>query len=157
MSTFLSILWPFLFNWLVLLAVCYAVVEFGQSYFYDETTPGAPLKVALGSAILAAILTWTRTSYDTMLTRDIGKTVVLAIAAFGVFTLIFRFQPWHGFAVGIASVLLVAGFATMGVDSFVNRNRPLSPTVTTPAKPLRRAATTVPLAPARSPEKPAAR
>lgn len=147
MSTFLSVLWPFLFYWLVLFAVCYAVVEFGQNYLYDETTPNAPLKVALGAAVLAAILTWTKTSYDTMLTRDFGKTVVLAIAAFVVFTLVFRFQPWHGLGVGIATILLLSGFATMGIDSFVNRNRPLSPTVRTPARPLRRPATTAPIAP----------
>ena len=148
MATFFAILFPFLFIWVILFAICFAIVEFGQNYLYDETTPSSFLKITLGSAILAAVLTWTRTSYDTMLTRDIGKTIVLAVVAFAVFTLVFRFQPWHGFGIGIVSVLLFAGIATMAVESFFNRNAPPPSIVRNPAKPLRRAGSspTVPVA-----------
>ncbi len=138
MSAFLSILAPFLFYWLLIFIACLAVVEFGQTYLYDETTPGAAWKVALGSAVLAAIVTWSRPVYTTMLTADLGKTVVLAVVAFGIFTLAFRFQPWHALPIGIFTVLLVAGIATMAVESFANRNRPEATSLRTPSVPLRR-------------------
>ena len=147
MSTFLAMLWPFLFNWLILFVFCYAVVEYGQTYFYDETTPKVLPKVLVGSAILALVLTWTKTSYATMVTADIGKTVVLAVVSFVVFVLVFRFHPWHGFAIGLVSVLLISGFATMAVESLFTGSRPASVTTRYPSKPLRRPATT----PLRSP------
>ncbi len=49
--------WPFLIYFVILFVVCYIVVEYGQNYFYDEVTPAAAAKVALGALILAAILT----------------------------------------------------------------------------------------------------
>jgi hypothetical protein len=138
MSALLALVVPFLFYWLILFVACFAVVEFGQGYLYDETTPSAALKVAGGSAILAAMLTWTRTEFQTMFTGDLGQTVILAVVSFAVFTLAFRFQPWHALPIGVLTVLLVSGTATMGVQSFTNRNRPLESAVRPQAKPLRR-------------------
>ncbi len=137
---------PFLFYWTILFAVCFVAVEYGQSYFYDEATPSAAIKVAIGSTLLAMLLTYTRPHYDTMFTSEILWTVILAIAAFVIFTFIFRFHPWHGAALGIGSVLLFAGMATMALDSFQNRNRPESERTKYSSKPIRRA-TGVPVTP----------
>ncbi len=119
----LALLWPFLVYWLILFVVCYIIVEYAQTYLYDETTPTVGLKVGAGSLILAAFLTWTRTRYDTMLTDDLGQTVLQGIVWFGVFTLVFRFQPWHGFAIGVATMVIAAGIATLGVDSLLGTNQ----------------------------------
>jgi hypothetical protein len=138
MAAILAFVVPFAFYWVILFVTCYAVVEFGQSYLYDETTPSVALKVAGGSALLALLLTWTRTEFHSMFTADLGKTVVLGVAAFVVFTLIFQFQPWHALPIGIIAVLLIAGTATMGVQSFANRDRPIATEGRIPAKPIRR-------------------
>ncbi|MDB5348868.1 MAG: hypothetical protein JWN86_115 [Planctomycetota bacterium] len=144
MSAVVALLGPFLIYWLILFVACLAVIEFGQSYLYDESTPSAGLKAALGSAIFAVILTWSRPEYHTMFTANLGKTVVLAVVAFAVFTLVFRFQPWHALPIGLITVLLVSGLGTMGIESFANRNRPLSATVKNPGKPIRHSTTTLP-------------
>lgn len=137
MSMLLGIFAAFALYWIILFVVCFAVVEYGQNYFYDEATPSAGLKVAAGSAILAALLTWTRTEFHTMFTADLLRTILLAIVAFGVFTLIFQFQPWHALPIGLVSVLLISGTATMAVQSFSDRNRPLASEGRAAAKPLR--------------------
>jgi uncharacterized membrane protein len=126
----------FLVYGLLLFVVSYIVVEFGQSYFYDEKTPRAGLKVLASSAILALILTWTRSSFDTMFTSELGNTVILAIAAFVVFTLVLRFHPQHAAPIGIISVLLVAGLGTLGVDSLQNKTAAALPDVQT-SRPIR--------------------
>lgn len=144
MSAITPLIGPFLFYWIVLFVACFVVVEFGQNYFYDEPTPNTGWKVALGSAILAAIMTWSRPQYDTMFTGKLYQTVLLAVVAFGVFTLVFRFHPWHALPVSLVTMILISGMATMGIDSFSNRNRPPSTIVKNPAKPLRRAAGTPP-------------
>jgi hypothetical protein len=135
----LHYVWPFLIYWLILFVLCYVIVEFAQNYLYDEKTPHAGWKVLGGSMILAAVLTWTRTSYDTMLTERLGVTVIQAIVWFAVFILVFRFQPVHGGAIGVVAMLLVAGLATMGVQSLSGSNEvatlPENPRV---SKPLRR-------------------
>ena len=140
MSLLIANILPFFFYWLILFAICYIAVEYGQTYFYDEATPSAALKVTLGSAILAIILTITRPSYDKMITSNILGTVVLGLAAFLVFTFIFRFHPWHGAALGIGSVLLFSGLATMALESFQNRNPQASMLTKYPSKPLRQKA-----------------
>jgi hypothetical protein len=145
MSAFLAILWPFLIYWLILFVACYVVVEFGQNYLYDETTPAVGLKVALGSFLLAAFLTWTRTSFDTMFTSELAKTVFQAIIWFAVFTLVYRFQPQHGVMIGVATMLIVAGLATLGVDSMMKpsqRGGVLN--VRRPNKPFRQSANLAP-------------
>jgi hypothetical protein len=111
--------WPFLIYFLIFFTVCYIVVEYGQNYFYDEVTPGAGVKVALGALILAVLLTVTRSNFATMFTSDIGPTVLLAIVGSGIFILIFRFQPWHGFGMAMASLLIFAGMSTLVVDSML--------------------------------------
>jgi hypothetical protein len=116
--------WPFLIYFLILYVICYIVVEYGQNYFYDEVTPAAAAKVALGTLILASILTYTRSNFATMFTSDIGKTVGLAIAWSGVFILIYRFQPWHGFGLAMATLLIFAGMATLAVDSMLSPKPP---------------------------------
>jgi hypothetical protein len=116
--------WPFLIYYVILFAVCYIVVEYGQNYFYDEVTPAAAAKVALGALILASILTYTRSSFDSMFTSDIGKTVGLAIAWSGVFILIYRFQPWHGFGLAMATLLIFAGMSTLVVNSMLSPKPP---------------------------------
>ena len=59
MTTIWGLLGAFAIYWLVLFATCYIVVEYGHSYLYDEATPATGLKVLLGSALLAMMLTWT--------------------------------------------------------------------------------------------------
>jgi hypothetical protein len=146
----LAYVWPFLIYWLVLFVACYIVVEYAQKYLYDETTPLVGLKVLLGSAILAGLLVKTRSQYDTMFTSDLGWTVIQAIVWFAVFVLVFRFHPQHGAAIGVATMLIVAGLATMGVESLLHPR----PVETGPAelrtnKPLRRAIGPPPVAPAK--------
>ena len=116
---FVGYVWPFLIYFLILFVVCYIVVEYGQNYFYDEVTPAVAAKVALGAFILALILTKTRSNFATMFTADIASTVVLAIAWSGVFILIFRFHPWHGFGLAMATLLIFAGMSTLVVDSML--------------------------------------
>jgi hypothetical protein len=108
---------PFLIYWLILFVACYITVEFGQNYLYDETTPYAWLKVGIGSALLAAFLTYARTGFDTILTEGFGLSVLQAMAWFIVFTAVFRFQPLHAFAIGVCAFFIVAGTATLAVDS----------------------------------------
>lgn len=157
MSAFLAILWPFLVYWVILFVACYVVVEFAQNYFYDETTPAVGLKIAIGSFMLAALLTWTRTSFDTMFTSELPKTVFQAIIWFAVFTLIFRFQPQHGAALGVAAMILLSGLASLGVDSMLKSSNRAMATVRRPSKPFRQSANLRPAdtpgAPAKEPAK----
>ncbi len=137
MATILGLLAAFGLYWLILFVACFAVVEYGQTYLYDEATPSAGLKVAGASALLAALLTWTRTDFFTMFTGDIFETTLLAVAAFAVFTLILRFQPWHALPIGVITVLLFSGTATMAVQSFGDRNRARPTAGQLPSKPVR--------------------
>ena len=116
---------PLLIYWLILFVLCYIVVEVGQDQLYDEVTPRVGLKVAFGTLLLAMLLTWLRPSLDTMFTSDIAWTVLLAIAGFGVFTLIFQFQPQHAAWIGALTVVLCSGLATLGVDS-LTKPRPVA-------------------------------
>jgi hypothetical protein len=124
----------------ILFVISYIVVEYGQNYFYDEVTPGAGWKVALGTLILASILTVTRSNFATMFTSDIAPTVFLAIAWVGVFILIYRFQPWHGFGLAIATLLIFAGMSTLVVDSMLTPKPAGRMDTTIENKPIRRPA-----------------
>ena len=115
----LASLVPFGLYYLILFVVCYLVVSQGQDALYDEPTPGFEWKVAFGSLILAGLLTWTRSSFATMFTDDLGKTVLQAIVWFAVFVVIYRFHPWHGAGIGLATMLIVTGLATMAVESML--------------------------------------
>ncbi len=121
-----TLIWPLLIYWLVLFVSCFIVVEVGHDQLYDEITPHAGLKVIGGSLLIAILLTWLRwmgtpASYDSMFTSNIIWTVLQALVWFGVFTLIFQFHPWHALGLGIATMLLVTGLATMGVDSVLTK------------------------------------
>jgi len=110
-------LWPFLIYWLTMFVACYAIVEFGQDFFYDEVTPYSGLKVAIGSLIMAGLLAWLRPSFDTMFTQDLPWTVLQAIVWFGIFSLIFQFHPLHALSISLVALCLIPGVASMGVES----------------------------------------
>jgi hypothetical protein len=128
-------IWTFLIYWLVVFVGCYVVVEIGQDQLYDQVTPRVGLKVGGGSLLLALVLTWfyrigLPVSYESMFTTSIMWTIFQGIIWFAVFTLIYQFHPWHALGLGILTMLLVSGLATMGVDSML---KPAPPTVSTPA------------------------
>jgi hypothetical protein len=108
--------------WLILFVACYITVEYAQGYLYDETTPAAGVKVAAGSLILAAVLTYFRTRYDTMLTSELRWSVLQIILWFGVFTLVLRFHPVHAFVIGAVAFVIVSGAATLAIDSLSGSN-----------------------------------
>jgi hypothetical protein len=126
-----TIIWPLLIYWLVMFVACFVVVEIGQDQLYDEVTPHAGLKVAGGSLLIAALLAFLRSkglgaSFETMFTSNIIWTVLQGLVWFGVFTLIFQFHPWHALGLGLATMLLVTGLATMGVESLLTKPQPTS-------------------------------
>jgi hypothetical protein len=143
--------WPFLIYYLLIFVVSYIVVDYGQYYFYDEVTASAPAKVALGALILAAILTKTHSNFATMFTSDIASTVILAIAWSGVFILIYRFQPWHGFGLAMATLLIFAGMATLVVDSMLTPRSTQRYDTTKEYKPVRGPASGVTIQPKPAP------
>lgn len=125
----LTLLWTLLIYWLVVFVGCFVVVEIGQDQLYDQVTPRAGLKVAAGSLLIALLLTWfkyrnTPASFESMFTTYIYLTVLQGIVWFGVFALILQFHPWHALGLGLATMLMVSGLATMGVDSILNRPAP---------------------------------
>ena len=110
----------FLVYYLILFVVNFLVVSQGQDTLYDEVPAGIGWKVALGSLLLTVALTYAHSSFATMFTENIGTTVIQAILWFGVFTLVYRFQPWHALGIGLATMLIVTALATMAVDSLLN-------------------------------------
>jgi hypothetical protein len=143
MSTFWSLVVPFLVSWLLIYVASYLVTEFVQNYLYDEATKGLAWRVAIGSALLAAIQTWARPSFVTMFTDSLGSTFFQALAWAVVFIFLYRFQPLHGAVTGVALMLAIAGTATLAVDSLLSSGRPRAEVRRT-AAPVRRAAGTVP-------------
>jgi hypothetical protein len=147
-----TIVGSLLVYWLVMFVACFVVVEIGQDQLYDEVTPRAGLKVAAGSLLIAMLLTWLKVkgfaaSYDSMFTTNIAWTVLQGVVWFGVFTLIFQFHPWHALGLGIITMLLVSGLATMGVDSVLSKPAPTSAAARlAPSQPVRQS-----LAPAAGP------
>lgn len=145
-----AIIVPFIIYWLVVFVVCYAVSEYAQRFLYDETTPWLGAKIGAGSFGLAVLLTYTRTSFDTMFTDKIGWTVLQAIVWFLVFMFVFRFHPLHAASIGITTMLLIAGPATMAVQSFRGEVKVEPETkLTQPVRPLRRPLQTAPKPPPR--------
>lgn len=112
---------PLLVYWVVLYVACYITVEFAQNYLYDEVTPLPWLKVGIGTLLMAAMLTYFKTGFDTILTADFGWSVLQAMVWFAIFTLIFRFQPIHALAIGVCAFFILAGTATLAVDSFTGQ------------------------------------
>ncbi len=132
--TIWAFLGVFLIYWLVVFVGCYVVIEVGQDQLYDEVTPHVGLKVTGGSLSIALMLAafyraGYPASYEAMFTTSFVWTVLQAIVWFGVFTLVFQFHPWHGLGLAIATMLLVQGLGTMGVDSI------LKPTPTAVSRP----------------------
>lgn len=155
-----SLVVPLLINWLVLFVALYVVTEYGHYYLYEQVPPLLAARAAGGALVLALVLLWTRTSFDTMFTTELGNTVLQGIAWFVVFIFVLRFHPWHALGLGVATMVLVAGLAGLAVDSF-NRSRGRNPTpVRTPHKPYRRtvpsASTPLPTPAPTAPAEPAA-
>ncbi len=150
----MATIWALLIYWLVTFVGCFVVVEFGQDQLYDEVTPHVGLKVTGGSLLLALMLTAFKykglpASFDSMFTNNILCTVFQAIVWFGVFTLIFQFHPWHALGLGIATMLMLQGLATMGINSILS---PTPASVSRPAafatnKPVRQSLAPAPAAP----------
>jgi hypothetical protein len=139
-----TIIWVLLIYWLVLFVACFVVVEVGHDQLYDEVTPHAGLKVFGGSLLIAILLTTLRAygvpaAYESMFTVNIIWTVLQGLVWFGVFTLIFQFHPWHALGLGLATMLLVTGLATMGVESFMSKSAANTSPVraTQPSQPVR--------------------
>jgi hypothetical protein len=150
----MATIWALLIYWLVIFVGCYVVIEIGQDQLYDEVTPHVGLKVTGGSLLLALMLTGfyskgMAASFDSMFTNNILCTVFQALVWFGVFMLIFQFHPWHALGLGIATMLLVQGLATMGVNSILS---PTPAAVSRPgafavSKPVRQSLAPAPAAP----------
>jgi hypothetical protein len=152
-----AIVWPFRIYWLVLFVSCYVVVEKAQDQLYDEVTSAAGLRVLFGSLGFAALLTWLRTSLDTMFTADIAWTVLQAIVWFAVFTVVFQFQPQHAAVLGTITFVLVAPLASMGVDSLMRPSAAIAAARARPqSKPIRRPLTAPVAPPPAEPSKAAA-
>ncbi len=130
-TAMMALIWPFLIYWLVIFVACFVVVEIAQDQLYDEVTPRVGLKVTGGSALIAVVLTALRyygvaASFESMFTTNIAWTLLQGVIWFGVFTLILRFHPWHALGIGTATMLMVSGLATMGVESVLSRPAPTS-------------------------------
>ena len=143
-----SVIVAFVTYWLILFVACYIVTEYAQKYLYDEATPRLGLKLALGTTILAALATYFRPTYDTMFTTDIAWTILQAIAWFLVFLFILSFHPPHALGLGLAMMVLVAGMASLAVDS-LRGDAPNAARrqIRAPSKPLRRPAASAPTTP----------
>ena len=128
----MTIVWPLLIYWLVMFVACFVVVEIGQDQLYDEVTPRAGLKVAGGSLLIAALLTALRhygfpASFESMFTTNIAWTLLQGVVWFLVFMFVFQFHPWHALGLGVVTMVLVSGLATMGVESVLAKPRDVSP------------------------------
>jgi hypothetical protein len=134
---FTTIIWPLVIHWLILFVACYIITEYAQNYLYDETTPAVGLKVGAASLIFSAMLLWTKTSFDTMLTSEVAKTVLQGIVWFVVFLFILRFHPLHAFSIGVVSMLILAGLATLASDSLLRPASQGTPRKIEPSKPVR--------------------
>ena len=125
-------IWQFLLYTFICFVVSFILVEYGHKYLYDEVTPYVALKVLGGAVIMGALLTWTKSSFDTMFTADVPYTALMALVWAGIFILIYRFQPAHGAVFALVAVLLLPGLATIAVQS-VTAPR-VNPATVTPGK-----------------------
>lgn len=137
--------WVVLIYWLVFFVACYSVVEVMQDQLYDEVTPRSGLKVAGGSLVLALLAAWLRPSFETMFTADIAWTVLQAIVWFAVFTLAFQFHPPHALGLGLVTMVLVSGLASLGVESLTRRSKTVAPVQARPSnEPIRKSLNALP-------------
>ena len=143
-------IWPFLIYWFILFVITYIITEYGHRYLYDELPKLTPVRVLVASLILAAMLTWTHSSLETMFTSDIKWTVLQAIIWSGVYVVVLTFQPLHGALMGLAAMVVVAGMSTIAVDSMTKPKADPRTQFTTPNAPVRRSSGGI--APATKPE-----
>jgi hypothetical protein len=127
----MTFVWPLLIYWLVLFVACFVLVEIGHDQLYDEAPPRAGLRVAGGSFLLAALLAALRVyghpaSFESMFTTNIGWTLLQGVVWFLVFMFVFQFHPWHALGLGVITMVLISGLATMGVDSVLANRRDIS-------------------------------
>lgn len=137
MSSLTNYLLPFAVYWLLLFVACYLIVEFAQNYLYDQTTPRVGLKILGGSLLLALLLSFTQSSFDTMFTSEIQYTALQALVWFLVFMFIFQFHPLHAAAIGLVAMVIISANATLAIDSLRASQRP-RPELRAPSKPVRR-------------------
>ena len=116
-------LWTFLIYWLLFYVSTYIIVEVGQNYFYSELTPHAWAKVGVATLALAAGMTWWDPSSRDMLADDFGRTLMLAVAAFVLYTVALRFHPPHALLLGPLVAVIVAFTSAMAIDSLKNGDR----------------------------------
>ena len=140
----MTIVWPLLIYWLVLFVVCFVLVEIGHDQLYDEVTPYAGWRVAGGSLVLAGLLTGLRAygfpaSFESMFTTNIGWTLLQGVVWFLVFMFVFQFHPWHALGLGVVTMVLVSGLATMGVESVLAKRETCRPPLgrSSPNEPVR--------------------
>jgi hypothetical protein len=137
----MSFLPAFLAYWFILFVVSYILVEYGHRYIYDELPKYTPLRVAAGSLLLAIMLTWTRSSFETMFTTDLKWTVLQAILWVAVFILVYTFQPVHGLGFALATMVIATGVATIAVDTMTKPAPDERAQFTAPRAPLRKEST----------------
>jgi hypothetical protein len=133
-----AIVLAFLIYWLVFFVACFFINETFQDWLYDEVPKYSGLRVAGGSLILAALATKLRPSFDTMFTNDIAWTVLQGVVWFAVFTLILQFHPWHALGLSLVTMVLVAGLATLGVESMTTPSKTVAPVQEKGAPPVRK-------------------
>ena len=138
-----TVIVPLLVYWLVFFTIHFILVEYGQSYLYDESTPSTGLKVTLGSFMAAVAATYFRPSFDTMFTTYLQWTALQALLWFAIFTVLYQFQPQHAVGISLVSFLLFSGLTSMAVDGMTKASPTALPTkLTEPGKAIRRSANT---------------
>jgi len=116
----MTLFFTFLIYWLVAFVGCFVMVEIAQDQLYDQLTPHAGLKVTASAVILALLMMYFHPSFESMFMTNILNTVFQGIVWFAVFMFVLQFHPWHALGLGVATMLLVSGLATMGVDAMLN-------------------------------------
>jgi len=124
-AMFWNVVLPILIYWLMFFVVQYILLEYGQSYLYDETTPHFGLKVLAGSFLLALMAARFHSNFVTMFTTNIHWTLLQALAWVGIFTLLYQFQPLHALSLGLMGLVLVPPLGAMTVDSLSQPRRPI--------------------------------
>jgi hypothetical protein len=124
----------------VLFAACFAVIEFGQTYLYDEKLARSGLRCLVGALILAAVHTYMRPSFDTMFTSRLPWTLLLGVIWFVVFLFVFQFHPPHALLIGVVTMIIAGGMAQMAADSLTSTRPPPPPAGSNARKPFRQSA-----------------
>ncbi len=131
-------LWTLLIYGLLFFVATYIVVEVAQKYFYDEVVKYSGLRIGAISLLLAGALTWWNPSSLDLVTVELGRTALIAVAAFVLYVVGLQFHPQHALLTGPATIVLVslaaamaceslsgAGDRAQGPDPFPRSNRPV--------------------------------